>query len=56
MNDSLINPEDYYRLEYVIGEGSYGQVFKAIQLETGKAVAIKIVPTTGEIESLKREI
>ncbi|CAD8208571.1 unnamed protein product [Paramecium octaurelia] len=56
MNESQMNPEDYYRLEGVIGEGSYGQVYKATQLESGKVVAIKIVPTTGELESLKREI
>ena len=30
-----------YKLEKVMGEGSYGQVSKAIQLTTGKCVAIK---------------
>ncbi|CAD8103019.1 unnamed protein product [Paramecium sonneborni] len=56
MNESQINPENYYRLECIIGEGSYGQVYKGIQMDTGKVVAIKIVPSNGEIESLKREI
>ncbi|CAD8095209.1 unnamed protein product [Paramecium primaurelia] len=56
MNETQINPENYYRLECVIGEGSYGQVYKGIQLDNGKVVAIKIVPSSGEIESLKREI
>ena len=34
MNDVLLNPEDHFKLESVIGEGSYGMVYKAIHLDS----------------------
>ena len=32
-----------YSLEEPIGEGSYGKVYKAINIKTNKLVAIKVV-------------
>jgi serine/threonine kinase 4 len=58
--DSIIkkdeDPEEKYDLLELIGEGSYGQVYKALDKENGELFAIKIVKTTGEIASLKKEI
>ncbi len=39
-----------------LGEGSFGQVFKALHKETGNIVAVKILPVTQEIQALKKEI
>ena len=50
------NPESLFKVQEKLGEGSYGSVYKAIHIESGKTVALKIVPINGEIESLKREI
>lgn len=47
---------DDYQLLDKLGEGSYGSVFKALNLKTGQIVAVKRVETTGELDSLKREI
>jgi serine/threonine protein kinase len=33
---------EQYRLESRIGKGSFGQVFKATHITTGKVVAIKV--------------
>jgi myosin-3 len=33
--DNLPHPGDRFRLEQVIGEGTYGEVFKAIDLDSG---------------------
>lgn len=47
---------DDYQLLDKLGEGSYGSVFKALCLKTGQIVAIKRVETSGELDSLKKEI
>lgn len=39
-----------------IGQGSYGSVYKALHKQTKNIVAVKIVPTSGDISSLRREI
>lgn len=41
---------------FVLGEGSYGSVWKALHKNSGTIVAVKIVPTNGEFASIKREI
>jgi serine/threonine kinase 3 len=40
----------------LLGEGSYGSVYKAVDKRTSELYAIKIVSVMGEAESLKREI
>ena len=40
----------------MLGEGSYGSVYKALHKLTGELYAVKIVSIVGEAESLKREI
>lgn len=39
------NPERLFNLIELLGEGSYGRVYKAEQVETGKFLAVKIVNT-----------
>ena len=34
----------------------FGSVYKALHKSSGELVAVKIVPNTGEISSLKKEI
>jgi serine/threonine protein kinase len=36
-------PENYYEFKEVIGEGSYGQVFRAVCKKTGEIRAVKIL-------------
>ena len=50
------DPEELFELLDQLGEGSYGQVFKALHKETGNIVAVKILPVTQDLESLKKEI
>ncbi|KAK9467068.1 kinase-like domain-containing protein [Lipomyces arxii] len=38
-----LNPDDYYIKQQRIGGGSFGNVYRAIDRRTGKAVAIKII-------------
>jgi len=59
MNDIVeteSDPEDLFELIELLGEGNYGQVFKALYKQTGSTVAIKIVPVSTDIESLRKEI
>ena len=53
---SLEDPEKVFQVLEPLGEGSYGSVYKAVHRETGKEVALKLVPIHGETDSLKREI
>ena len=41
--DQLPDPSSRFRLEEVIGEGTYGEVFKATDLETGKNFPFKSI-------------
>ena len=50
------NPEEKYELLELVGEGTYGEVYKALEKDTGELIGIKIVKTTGEISSLRKEI
>lgn len=50
------NPEEIFELLDLMGEGSYGSVYKAVHRPSKEIVAIKIVPTNGDLEPIKREI
>lgn len=40
---SLENPDDLFRIEEIIGSGSYGEVYKATHVESGNICAIKTI-------------
>ncbi len=40
----------------ILGEGSFGEVYKALHKETGNIVAVKKIPVSQDHESLKKEI
>ena len=50
------DPEELFELLEQLGEGSFGQVFKALHKETGNIVAVKILTVSSDIETLKKEI
>lgn len=39
-----------------VGEGSFGSVYRAVELATGQDVAVKILPIDSDVSMLKREI
>ena len=51
---------DNYHILELIGEGSFGKVYKGRRKYTGQVVALKFIPKTGrsekELNNLKREI
>ena len=51
-------PEDIFELEESLGEGSYGEVFKARYKDETKTgyVAIKIIPVDEDMAELQKEI
>jgi len=51
-----VNPEDIFELLELLGEGSYGSVYKARNKQLGTIFAIKIIPTNGDLNNLRREI
>ena len=50
------DPDEHFELLTTLGVGSYGKVFKALHKSSGMIVAIKIVPTSGEVKHLRQEI
>jgi serine/threonine-protein kinase 24/25/MST4 len=44
--------EDAYELKEKIGQGSFGEVYKAVEKATGKLVAIKLI----DLEDAKGDI
>jgi serine/threonine protein kinase len=50
------DPEELFELLEQLGEGSFGQVYKALHKETGNIVAVKVLPVASDIETLKKEI
>ena len=49
--------EDRYEIEGELGSGSFGRVYRARQLATGKAVALKLLsPREGSASSTGREV
>ncbi|KAL4428782.1 hypothetical protein ABPG74_001296 [Tetrahymena malaccensis] len=60
-SDSIIctteNPEQIFSLVEILGQGSYGKVFKALNLQNNKYYAVKVVNTgNGDFDNLKKEI
>ena len=49
-------PLESFILLISLGEGSYGSVYKARQKKSGSIVAVKIIPASGDLNSLRREI
>ena len=50
------DPDDHFELLATLGTGSYGKVFKALHKASGIIVAVKIVPTAGDVKHLRQEI
>jgi serine/threonine protein kinase len=49
-------PPTFFDLLRVIGEGSYGSVYKALDTRTGKVVAIKKVPIDEDFDDVIKEV
>ena len=54
----VVDPNTIFELIHPLGRGSYGSVYKALYLETGDIVAVKIIPLAdnNEIYSIQKEI
>ena len=50
------DPKLEFDIQELIGEGAYGSVYKALHKASGLIVAIKILPTNGDTNNIKREI
>lgn len=53
------DPRELFQLVEKLGEGSYGEVYTAIERSSGKIFAVKIVPVDkegGNLDSLRSEI
>eukprot|EP01028_Stygiella_incarcerata_P001065 TRINITY_DN1167_c0_g1_i1.p1 TRINITY_DN1167_c0_g1~~TRINITY_DN1167_c0_g1_i1.p1 ORF type:complete len:499 (-),score=140.84 TRINITY_DN1167_c0_g1_i1:9-1505(-) len=55
----VVDPALYYELLELIGSGSFGKVYKAREKDSGRTVAVKIIPIDGTdegLQELQREI
>jgi myosin III len=53
---SLKSPTERFELQHLIGEGTYGEVYSALDKVTGKKVAIKILEQiTENLEEIEEE-
>ncbi|KAN0041267.1 hypothetical protein ACTFIV_003804 [Dictyostelium citrinum] len=50
------DPEKFFTIVEKLGEGSYGSVYKAINIGTGIVVAIKKVSIDNDLEDMEKEI
>lgn len=50
------NPHEEYILSDKLGEGSFGVVWKATNINSKKVYAMKVVPIADDLESLVSEI
>ena len=53
---SEADPEDHFMMLEQLGEGNFGAVYKAYHKVSGNIVAIKVVPISSDIDSLRKEI
>lgn len=42
--DSIMAKSSNYKVERWLGQGSFGKVYKAVQISTGQYVALKFIP------------
>lgn len=52
----LREPEEVFTLVNKIGEGSYGEVYKAVHKESGHFLAIKVVRAESNLPEIVKEI
>jgi len=50
------DPNDFIELTELLGEGSYGAVYKALDSRNGSEIAVKILPAEEDISELEKEI
>jgi serine/threonine protein kinase len=50
------HPRDLFQLVEKLGEGSYGAVFRALHIATGRIVAVKVVSAESDLGEVMREI
>lgn len=50
------DPTDFFQVLEKLGEGSYGEVYSALDQRTGKMVAIKAVPLEADLSDIQKEI
>jgi len=50
------DPVELFDLVERLGEGSYGEVYSAVEKATGDEVAIKVIPLETDIDELVKEI
>ena len=53
---STEDPVELFDLIERLGEGSYGEVYSAVEKGTGAEVAIKVIPLETDIDELVKEI
>ena len=50
------DPTDFFQVLEKLGEGSYGEVYSALDTRTGKMVAIKAIPLEADLSDIQKEI
>eukprot|EP01094_Clydonella_sp_ATCC50884_P024270 TRINITY_DN603_c0_g1_i1.p2 TRINITY_DN603_c0_g1~~TRINITY_DN603_c0_g1_i1.p2 ORF type:complete len:450 (-),score=177.57 TRINITY_DN603_c0_g1_i1:190-1539(-) len=50
------NPEKLFQLDELLGEGSYGAVWKATKIETGEEVAVKKIVLEDDLDDIHKEM
>uniref|UniRef100_A0A8C4YBC6 non-specific serine/threonine protein kinase n=1 Tax=Gopherus evgoodei TaxID=1825980 RepID=A0A8C4YBC6_9SAUR len=53
---ALRDPAGIFELVELVGNGTYGQVYKGRHVKTGQLAAIKVMDVTGDEEEIKQEI